>query len=394
MADYLLTILLYAVVYIVSILFFYAADHAQSKNRMIRCMLVGIALLSVFAGIRNPTVGSDTIGTTTLYFDIAQRYDSIGSIFSQFSSLNGTFIYLLISKIVIALGLGTRTFLGILQALTVTPIAICAYHRKKYTPIPITMALYIILYYQLSFNWVRQSVSVAILLLAVVLYFEDKKVVATILLIASTLFHSSALFGIPMIIVARLASNVKKRYLKNIVLVITVILTFIIMQNWQRLSIMGVEMGILPYTYRGYINVFSGAHGTSFRGWFAIGTKTYVEYFLRVLMFMVPLLIQNNLVAADTDTEFAFFRTTSLLSLLIYSAAFFGLHTAYGNRVTYLLDLFNIIYFGYASFRSSQAKGLSVPASGLLLILISLFYNIWLYYVLGWHDTVPYLFSF
>ena len=173
------------------------------------------------------------------------------------------------------------------------------------------------------------------------------------------------------------------------------VLTFVIMYNWQRLSLLGIQMGILPNSYRGYINVFSGAHGTSFKGWFVIGIKTYVEYFLRILMFIIPTIVsKEDMSSPERKTQFSFFQIGALLSILIYSAAFFGLHTAYGNRVTYVLDGFNIIYFGFARFKTRTHKLGLVPASGLIVFLLCIVYNIWLYYMLGWHDTVPYYFSF
>lgn len=394
MTDYFLTIILYLIVYISSFAFFCFADKAQKKQIAIRRIVIGVLILSIFAGVRDKSVGTDTAKTITLYFDEAKNISSLGTLFSQFILFRSSFIYLLLAKIVLKAGLGFRTFLTIIQVLTVGFVAACAYYRRKTTPIAITMLLFSLLYYQLSFNWIRQSITCSFLLFAVVLFFEGKKKKSVVIMLISILFHSSAIIGIALFVVILFISRVKKKYLNAVIILLTVILT-IIMRNWQTIALIGIERGILPSTYQGYINVFSGAHGSTFLGWFIIGKKAYVEYALRVLMLLFPYLATRRKSSRGENLDqYAFFQMGAFFSVLIYSAALFGLHTAYGNRVTICLDYLYIVYFGLMEYRTKSAKGLTVPLSGFFIILLCLFYNIWLYYVMGWHGTVPYHFSF
>lgn len=380
-------------IFIITYFFFVSANNAVSLQRKKILLFIGILILSIFSCMRNIEVGTDTAYTIELYFEGAKKYNSIKELlFSGIS--NSTLIFLVISKLLMLLGLGAKSFLFATQMLVLAPVAAVAYARREKTSISLTMMVFVLLYFQLSFNWIRQSISTAFLLLGITLFLENRKKSSIIVAIISVIFHASALLGILMFAVAWFSSKSKNKNFRRVLILVTIILTFVIMRSWKPLALWMINKGILPVSYMGYVNVFSGAYGGIYKGWFVIGQKTYVEYILRLAMFIIPgYVLKSKADYSDGNNqiqEMNLFRMCSMLSFFIYSAALWGLHTAYGNRITYYLDFANIIYLGLCCRPRYDRKKLSITYTEATIFILILTYNIWLYYVLGWHATVPF----
>lgn len=398
MVNTLFTLCLYGAVYLTAYFLFRIANNVQSLWGKKILLALGIVILALFGCMRDFEVGTDTLDTIKMYFEDSKRYHSFGAMFTRGIS-SSTLIFLIISKILIYLKLGARPFLFIMHILTLAPVTAVAYIRREKTSISLTMAIYMALYYQLSFNWIRQSIATTLLLLGLVLFLNHKKIGALIAVILSELFHASALLGVVLFAVAWFTCKTKNKYLRRALIASAFLVTFVAMVSWQPLALWAIQHGVLPESYMGYISVFSGGHGSSYKGWFLLGKKTYVEYFLRFVMFIFPGYILNyqskKVRNGNLNQELYFFRTCMLLSFLIYSASFLGLHTAYANRVTYYLDIANVIYLGLCCKpkHNNGKYSLSFTFNELIVILMVLTYNIWLYYIMGWHETVPFKFG-
>ena len=394
------TIFTYAIVYSLAILLVSSADKTISIHRKKWKVSFAVIFLAFFSSLRDIEVGTDTVNTIVQYFDSAVKYNSIYTLFS--SELSGsTIVFFLIAKFIMAIGLGYKTFLFCMTLLILIPVAVVAYMRRENTPMAATMMFFLFLYFQLSFNWIRQSIAASFLILSVVLFIGDKKKSSIIIALISILFHSSALLGLMLFIVAWFSSKSKSKLVRGFLVFITVLFAILIMTSWKMIALFMINQGILPASYIGYVNVFSGMHGSSFQGWFNVGLRTYGEYILRVGIFIVPFISVRhshyNMRLANEENkgqEFALFKMCGFLSILIYSAGLFGLHTAYINRVTYFLDFSNIVYLGFTCNINKKHSKFVVPFSQVATFVIAFVYNIWLYYILGWHETVPFSFSF
>lgn len=390
MIEKLISLLEYLIIYVVSIFLFSMADGAKRLSTKKRFILAGVLFLSLIGGLRSLDVGTDTLSTVQIYFD-SYRFHGLGSLIQDAGS---TPIYYLIAIILKGLGLGSAAFLFVMQLLIVFPIAIVAYKRREQTSIALTMTFYLLLYYQLSFNWIRQGIAVSFVFLAVTCYQQDKKAIKTILLfILAFLFHKSAVLGIAIYIIIHFYVRFDNRYFRGFVLVAVLAIAAVVMWEWKTISLWLIEKGILPKSYIGYVNVFSGAHGNTFRGWFVIGTMTYVEYFFRVVFYLFPFLLlkfkKKRKLTREKLRSLNFYSTVSLFSVLIYSVAFWGLHTAYANRLTFYLDIANPIFFGLSYYRPVRRQHMKINLNNLILVAMCVAYNLLLYYMMGWHGTVP-----
>lgn len=397
MLDYVLTFEIYSILYIVTCSIFVLADYVRSTRSKKVLIAIAVLVLSAFASCRGIGVGTDTLNTIDQYFDTADQYKTFGALF--FSGMSeSTTIFVLIGKILKCFGLGYRSFLFVMELFAIIPIAMIAYLRRKENRIALTMAIYLILFYQLSFNWIRQSIAVAFLLLSVILFTKGRKIGTVIAALLSVLFHASAVIGIVMYVLAWFASRSKSKRKRAALIALSVLVTVFVMFSWKNIALFLIGKGILPSSYIGYVNVFSGASGASL-GWFKIGLRTYAEFALRIMLFFVPLFFykapkyKNILPQVDKENDFFFFRMCACLSLLIYAAAFIGLHTTYANRMTYYLDVCNILYMGLVCKNKTSNRNIHISLAEICVLLLCICYNVWLYYVLGWHDTVPFVFS-
>ena len=352
-------------------------------------MLLGILFLSLFAALRDISIGVDTADTIALYFE--DQHGRTISLKGITDIINGDIVFVLISNVFHALHLGSKSFLFLLEVLILTPIAVIAYIRREKVPISITMFLYLILYYQIGFNWIRQSIACAFLLLAVV-YFQEKKYRNSCLMaVLSILFHSSALIGIALFAYIYTFMRIRKRLFRLLFGGTFLILFFFILLEWETIFSWCIAQGIFPPRYAGYLRVFSGQ--TTVENWFYVGKRTYVDYLIRILLGAIPFIFSRRKQLFFDTKIIDYYKAATILYLIIYSYVLLEMHSAYANRITYALEYVQILSLGMC-YAPSPSRRRCVPVRNIVIIWAAILYNVWLYYILGWHATVPFLFCF
>lgn len=384
----ILTILLYFAVYSISILAFKTANDSASNKTRKRYIAIGIIILAIIASARDIHVGTDTQDTIVQFF-----FNQIGrSIRTEgiFSFLNSDIPYYLIANILHFLHLGEHSFLFVMELLILIPVGIVAYKKRESIPIHLTMMIFSLLYYQVGFNWIRQSAANAFVLLALICFQEKKPQKAIILALVGIMVHTSALIGLSLLLFAYAFMRIRNKHVKAIFGIAFMFLFLYLISRWQNLFSFAIQNGILPSRFSGYFRVFSGQ--TRVDSWFRVGIRTYIDYFIRVLIVALPVFATRK----DFDElelgNIKYYKIISLMAIIIYSYIFFTMHSAYGNRISYSIEYVQILTLGSTcSMRVSHGR--TIPLRNILVIGLVLIYNIWLYYVLGWHDTVPFVFG-
>lgn len=384
----ILTILLYFAVYSISILAFKTANDSASNKTRKRYIAIGIIILAIIASARDIHVGTDTQDTIVQFF-----FNQIGrSIRTEgiFSFLNSDIPYYLIANILHFLHLGEHSFLFVMELLILIPVGIVAYKKRESIPIHLTMLIFSLLYYQVGFNWIRQSAANAFVLLALICFQEKKPQKAIILALVGIMVHTSALIGLSLLLFAYAFMRIRNKYVKAIFGIAFMFLFLYLISRWQNLFSFAIQSGILPSRFSGYFRVFSGQ--TRVDSWFRVGIRTYIDYFIRVLIVALPVFATRK----DFDElelgNIKYYKIISLMAIIIYSYILFTMHSAYGNRISYSIEYVQILTLGSTcSMRVSHGR--TIPLRNILVIGLALIYNIWLYYVLGWHDTVPFVFG-
>lgn len=386
--EILMTVTIYIMVYSIATLFFVLANNTKDTFRQKIFLVLAILFLSSFAAIRDISVGTDTYDTISLYF--TDQYQKSIRIESITDIVNGDFVYFIMSNIIHFFGGESGFFLFIIELSILTPVIISSYIERKRIPIYIFMGIFLLLYYQINFNWIRQSVASGWLLLTVVCM-QNKQIKSAILsALIAVLFHSSAIIGLSLLGFSYAFIKIKNRMLRVIWGIILTGIFIILLTQWDTVFSLAVSYGIFPERYLGYIRVYTGE--SSVDSWFLIGLKAYAEYVLRIALVLIPFVfVRQNLSTSDSK-NIVFYRTIAVVSIVIYSYIFLVMHSAYGNRITYAVDYIQILNLGMCYSLYNGRRGV-IPIKNICLTGFIIFYNLWLYYVLGWHDTVPYVFS-
>lgn len=383
-----MTVCLYIIFYISAIFIFKIADKAINDVTKKRLVCAGVIFVALFASLRDISVGTDTSETVQMYLvDQYTRKLDIND-FSEF--LHGDILYFVIANIIHRLGLGTRTFLFILELFTIAPVAVSAYEKRNQIPLHITVGIYLLLYFQLSFNWIRQSAASAFILLTLVYAQENCKKKAVLAAIMSVMLHSSGIIGLLLLAFTYIFMRIKNKYWRfafgfGFMLIFLVLLT-----QWETIVTFGIGSGILPDTYAGYLRVFSGQ--TTVERWFKVGQRTYGEFAIRVLLVALPFILTKKNASLKERMQFNFYKIISVLGLIIYGYVLFSMHSAYGNRISYAVDYIQFVNLGACCVRSTEGRWVT-PVRNIIIAGTVVFYNVWLYYVLGWHATVPFIFG-
>ena len=388
MISTVLTIILYIAVYGVTALIFKAANDSVSDKTAKRYIAFGIIILAVVACLRDVNVGTDTQDTITqFYYNQIDRNIAVEGIFGF---LNGDIPYYILSHILHVCHLGEKTFLFVMELMILIPVGIVAYKKRNLIPIHLTMLIFSLLYYQLGFNWIRQSVANAFILLALV-YFQEKKLRKAVLLsLLGIMIHTSAIIGLSLLIFAYAFMRIKNKYMKAIFGLVFMALFLFLISRWEDLFSFAIQRGILPARFSGYFRVFTGQ--TTVENWFRVGVKTYVEYIVRVLIVVVSIFASKKVINESEIQNSNYYKIICVMGLIIYSYILFFMHSAYGNRISYAIEYIQILTLGICCVPSTGKRG-SVPLRNILVLGLVASYNIWLYYVLGWHDTVPFIFG-
>ncbi len=384
-----LTICLYSIFYSSVIFLFKIADEAKSKFKKKRIIFLGIIFVALFASLRDVSVGTDTTETVRLYFVEQYTRKLDFTTFSEF--LHSNLFYYVIANVIYTLGLGTRTFLFLLEVCTVAPVAVSAYKKRKQIPLHITLGIFLLLYFQLSFNWIRQSAASAFILLTLVNVQEKCKKQAVFTAIMAVMLHSSAIFGLILLAFSYIFMRVKNRYWRFACGIGCIVIFISLLTQWEAIVSFGITSGILPTTYAGYLRVFSGQ--TTVESWFLVGIRTYVEFAIRILLVVLPFILKKRDASSDEQIQLDFNKIITVIGLIIYGYVLLNMHSAYGNRISYAVEYIQLINLGSCYVRTTKTRGV-IPLRNMIIIGAVSFYNIWLYYILGWHDTVPFVFGF
>lgn len=344
--------------------------------------------MAIFACMRDIHIGTDTANTLSIYLVEQYEKDIIFSNLSDF--LHGDILYFILAQIIYFFHLGPKTFLFLLEICTLIPVALCAYIKREHIPIHITMLIFSLLYYQLSFNWIRQSVSSAYILLTLV-YAQHKSIKAAFTAIIAILFHSSAIIGLGLLLFVYAFMHIKNKKAQMAAGIWFIVVFLILLLQWEIIIAFGINHGILPERYAGYLRVFSGI--TTVESWFLVGKRMYIDYLLRIVLVITPILLSKKNLPIREQKNANFYKMISIIGLIIYSYILLGMHSSYGNRITYSIEYIQVLNLGLCYSKSLKYKG-SIPLCNIFIIGIVILYNIWLYYVLGWHDTVPFVFGF
>lgn len=378
----------YGIIILITTLLAFLTMQAEkkSKNKIIVYIMKTLTILfpSIIAGIRYG------IGT-----DYSEIYESLFKGISTGNIVTGRDFekisrdieigYILINKIVIFFNGNFNMVMFICSLITNGFIYFGLEHYKNKINVPLSYFLYMILFYQKSFNIVRQMISVAIVFYAFkfldlkekdnIAIKEYKKYVLRqiakyiMFVIIAGLFQRTTLIMLVIPIILFIYRNPKYKILK----ILSYIVLLAIICNFSVIGEILKRIEGLKY----YAFYFSTNGESSFS----------INYLIRILPAILPYFLLRKEI--DKDGQISLLYGLNVIGSILLLLAYFT--KTYGERIALFFNVVQIILFSYYIMQLKILKDRKIFISvSILIILINsvIWYND---YILKKRDeTVPY----
>ncbi len=353
--------------------------------------ILAILILCLFSALRAETVGTDTHNYINWY-KMASKY-SFPIYFSWVSEGREIGYSLLTYYVSKASSANIPLFLFITQLLSTIPTYLAISKSRDSISFNMAILTYLLIFYPLSFNIIRQAIAVSLLLLAYVQLKNKHRFIAVLLAGVSITFHQSAIFGIGLIIVVLMLSNMNNSLVRKLLIIFSLICLLAIALDFNGItSRILLDNNILGNTK---LSTYYNRHETGVLGSYLLIIDRFgiYDFIFRLIFALISLLLGLKEYEKKELTEYRTFITFSLvidiLMLLIY-------HSSYAYRFTLYLDVFNILYFAKIVGNNANYKSVrtSISRRTFFLSIICMCYFLLIYIGISAHDIIPYTIGF
>lgn len=247
--------IIYILTFLITVLLTYAVQKNKKNNAMkIICIILAIFIPSFVAGMRDITIGTDVQIYGESFFRQAVQS---ASFIKYYNTINTDFGYALLNFIVSRFTSDVNIFLFIMQLIINGLIFATIYGHREKSPMWFSMLIYLTVYYCTTYNYLRQSIALAIILYSTK-YIEQKKLKKYLLgVIIATSFHATAIFAVILYVINVVAKRRNRIVYEMAIILIGVIVTLQINNVLQILY----QMGIISERYYSYIDTFANNEG-------------------------------------------------------------------------------------------------------------------------------------
>lgn len=371
--------LIYIIIFIIATFLFKCGDYIK-ENQRVYVDAIGIFLLCLIAGMRSDTVGTDT--ATYLQPSIMAAISAhsftdfwhsswihLGYVVKSIDQYEIGYVLVIwiCSKVLHTIG----AVQFVVELLMIAPLYYVL-RKNRNCSVWLGMLTWMLLFYNSSFNTIRQSIACSFLILSYHFFETDKRKSAFWLVIAA-LFHKSSLIGLGIFAIYYFINSYKGGY-KNvktykyarliIVLCVGVGILFFTEVLATVLSVMGLG-GFIPYIR------------------FRNNTILWNQILYKLPGLIILLFNFKNVEKCTSDSMFY----VAMAAYSIIMSQFFGTAGAgfYGGRIAQFFAEFNIIIYPTMVKKGKYRKILTI-----LLVLYLIIYWYIYYVISGIDSTIPY----
>lgn len=350
-----------------------------NKNVQYLMYFFAIFIPTLLGGLRHISIGTDTSYYIASDFATAKLYNN-GLVNFLFDGPDREKLYLLLTYCVSKVTGGSwrvdiNYLLFLFQFIIITGVFIGAYRYKKDVSMELVLLLFFLLYYNASYNAVRQYIAEAVIFAGYHNLCKGKYIKYIIYVTIASFFHLAALSSLILIplhwFITHHAENRKKEIMRESIL-LCVILAGIL--SFKRIITFVISVGLIPSKYSYYIENVSVSSNN-------LETIMYIAEFLILIVF------SDRLYKINKNADFYRVNLVLLIALLQLSRVLY-----YGNRFSMYFSLFNLI--AIAEIPQLFKKGKSRQSITFIIILCAFVYW-WYVYIYGNSgETYPYRFCF
>lgn len=355
----------------------FALENKKSKHIYFGLLFLAVLIPSILGGLRYG-IGTDYFVRYLPDYQILE--DNI------FGTTRVEFGFEMIGRIMVFFNLGFQFMLFTVQVLTNSLVLASLIRYKDEISPQLAMFFYMLLYYQCSYNLVRQCLSMAIIFYALK-YVESKKFVPfAILCLVATSIHFTAILSIVVYFLANIWTNQRYRYIKWMIYIVLLSIIFYFESYFNILN------RILPIDYYSRYIPSTNIEGIS------------AYFFVKWFLYLVPgtvLIYCYTKKSKEKDPKFleryrfflAFTICGFLLSITSYmdSKAFFRISYYFNMGLIYLIPRQCEFAKLYLKFGNIKYKVRLFSIFAVAVMIVIWYYE---YFVRGQSMTVPYQWIF
>lgn len=362
-------------VFLSSILFGYWATRINPKtNRglVFLCSVISILIPSILAGLRDVSLGTDVELYLVPHFEMALQTETFSNYMSLIWQKEPS--YLLLVFLVTKIFGNIQWVLFFIEFIIILCVYIGAWKLRKQISLPFVLLIYYLIFYNDTYNLLRQAIAMAIVFLAVNWLFEKKYIKYLIFVFIASTFHTTAVMGFVVFIVYyflegdRFRSDISAKSMRGYVLLVCVISGCILLPNIVSAL---VNMGILHSRYLMYFVRESVSNNLS----------NSLLYLLEIILVMCfSKVVQNK------DNKFVFLKINlyfAFITLQLSQVMYFG------YRMSLYFAIINVLLLARIT-QISENKKTNILVSLFIIGVLSVFWY-YLYVIGGVSKTYPYL---
>lgn len=331
-------------------------------------LLILIALLpSILGGVRDYSIGTDIRVYGNTWFYLSRSSSNLLSLLKLASESSIGALYATFNFIVSRFTDNPHWFYFWYCFVENLIVLIALRENRKLISTTSGWATYLLLFYNLNFNMLRQGMALVILLLGFKYIREEKFLKFSIVVLIAYLFHNTAIIALIVYIIYLVIAYKNNNWLKLSVIYVG---SVIFILSFEQISQFLLNAGILNTRYAMYINSENSAVG-----------KSYIFY-------LFLLLICTLSIKKAKDATFYFFEVLTFICILFSILV----RIPYLFRVIDYFSIYLCLGIPYIFEKKSRIVLNGINFRPLIMYVLLISYWLIIYALLGYHATVPFVF--
>lgn len=364
--------IIYLLIFLIAEILAIICDKVKSNNKNIKIIVfLIIMILSIFAGVRDLTIGTDVNVYGVNWFQMACNCQS----FKDYIDLiNTTDIgYLFINYIVSRFTTNVNVFLFIIQLICNSLVIITLYRYRERCPFWLSILTYLCIFYCRTFNILRQSIALSILFYSIKYLYQNKNGKYLIAVIISSLFHYTAVFGIVILILKNICTSKSKH--KKLYLLFIFFMSIACVYFIKDVIAILYSMGLVNARIYNYLFESINDEGINFFG---------IDFFVKLIFLIIIYFSYKKNAEKEELSQFLFFIT-------IMDFVFFQIRNIilYADRIALYFNYFILLLLPQ-SVHNKFLKNKERLIINVAIFIILIVYWIYKYVYTGSCEVYPY----
>lgn len=332
--------------------------------------LILIALLpSILGGVRDYSIGTDIRVYGNTWFYLARSSSNLFSLLGAASASSIGALYATFNFVVSRFTDNPHWFYFWYCFAENLIVLIALRENRKLISITGGWATYLLLFYNLNFNMLRQGMALVILLLGFKYIREEKFLKFILVVLFAYLFHNTAIIALLVYIIYLIIAH-KNNANNWVQMSLIYICSIIFILSFESISQFLLNAGILSARYAIYLNSDNAATG-----------RSYIFY---LFIFIVCILS----VKSEKDTIFNFFEIITFICISFSILV----KISYLSRVISYFSIYLCFGIPYIFEKKSRVILNGITFRPLIMYILLIGYWLIIYAFLGYQSTVPFIF--